>query len=610
MMQQMRENTKWIMLLTALAFVALMVFQWGMDLTGRSGAQAAGGEIGRVNGERIMLEEYNAVHRNLREQQQRAQDAPISLAVERQIEEAAWDQVVTQKLLEQELRRRGIRVTNAEVLQAAQVAPPPELQAAPAFQTNGSFDLAKYHQFLASPALDEEFLQQLEAYYRDVIPRSKLFFQTTAGSYVSDGQLWRLWRDANETATVRYIKFSPDAVVPDAEVTISDEAIREYYNEHRDEFVRPAQANVRYVVMNRAPSATDSAAARSRAQEFRQSIAGGESFEAVARRASGVDSLSRNSGELFQLIRGQASRALEQAAFGTAAGQVSEPVLTQAGYHLIGVESRAADTAKVRQIVVPIELAAEAENRLLDRADSLERVAERSGLQQAATVLELTLSSAELSPALPFLPALGTAEDAVGWAFKDAQPGELSPLFETPNSYYMVELVSKRDEGTLSLQEATPTIRTLLTRQAKIARARERLADAERAARAGQPLDQIAASHKATVEQAGPFERGGFVPGLGRLNAAIGAAFGLRPGQASGLIEADGQLFLIQTVNRTEPDRKAWEAQKETQRLQVQQGLADNRWQLYMLALRESAEIDDNRAALRQQQNTDDTASR
>ena len=37
MMRQMRENTKWIMLVTAIAFVGLMVFQWGMDITGRSG---------------------------------------------------------------------------------------------------------------------------------------------------------------------------------------------------------------------------------------------------------------------------------------------------------------------------------------------------------------------------------------------------------------------------------------------------------------------------------------------------------------------------------------------------------------------------------------------
>jgi peptidyl-prolyl cis-trans isomerase D len=154
MMRQMRENTKWIMLVTALAFVGLMVFQWGMDLSGRSGAQAVGGELGRVNGEAVSLEEYNAAYRNLRQQQEQASETPVTPAMDRQIEQAAWDQVVTQKLLAQEMRRRGIRVSDAEILQAARIEPPPELRSAPIFQTNGQFDIAKYQQFLSSPALD------------------------------------------------------------------------------------------------------------------------------------------------------------------------------------------------------------------------------------------------------------------------------------------------------------------------------------------------------------------------------------------------------------------------------------------------------------------------
>jgi len=53
MMRQMRDNMKWIMLVTAISFVALMVFGWGMDITGRSSSANTGGELGRVNGEPI-----------------------------------------------------------------------------------------------------------------------------------------------------------------------------------------------------------------------------------------------------------------------------------------------------------------------------------------------------------------------------------------------------------------------------------------------------------------------------------------------------------------------------------------------------------------------------
>jgi peptidyl-prolyl cis-trans isomerase D len=595
MMRQMRENTKWIMLVTVLAFAGLMVFEWGMDLSGRSGAQAAGGELGRVNGEVITYEQYLSVYRNLYQQQQAASETPLTRGQNREIEEAAWDQLVIQTLLRQELRRRGLRVTDDEIRQAALYAPPPDLQEAPQFQTDGQFDPSKYQQFLAQPGLPEEFLQQLEAYYRDVIPRSKLYFQSTAGIYVSDAQLWRMYRDAQETATVEYISFSPEALVPDSEVPVTEQQVRQYYNANRDDFVRPAQASVRYVVLNRTPGPQDTAAARTAADEYRQAVAGGEDFEAVARRASGDAPLSRFYGESFAVTRGQSQPALDAATFDTPVGQVSQPILTTAGFHIIRVESRSDDVAQVRQIVVPVGLSREDEDRLLDRADSLERAAGRSSLQEAAAATGLQVQAAEVSPALPILPGVGAIDDELDWIFRDADVGETSQVFETDQAYYLVELVSRREEGALTLQEATPTIRAMLMREARVQRARQMLVDAERRARAGEPLEPIAMMYRTSVQQAGPFTRSDFVPGLGRVNAAIGAAFGLRAGETSPLVEADQQIFLVRALGRQEPSRTEWQAQAEFQRMRTIQAMSDHRWNQFMMALREDADIIDNR---------------
>ncbi|MGH7448962.1 MAG: SurA N-terminal domain-containing protein, partial [Longimicrobiales bacterium] len=570
----MRENTKWIMLITALAFVALMVFEWGMDMTGRSSSPVAG-DIGRVNGERISYEEWLAVYRNIYQQQQSAIDGPITSAMTRQIEDAAWDQIVTQRLLQQELDRRGIRVSDDEIRDAARLAPPPELQNAPAFQTDGEFDISKYHQFLAQPQ-DPAFLLQLEAYYRDVIPRSKLFFQTSAGLYVTDGQLWRMYRDANETATVEYVAFDPNSLVPDNQVTVTDEQVREYYNEHRDEFVRPAQVTVRYVSLNRAPPAVDSLAAREHAAELRAAAAAGEPFEQVAERAGEGSAQTRFYGDLFTAVRGQSAPALDQAVFSVPIGEVTQPILTQAGYHVIKVESRDGDSAQVRQLVVPIELSRAAEDRLLDRADSLEDAAEAVGLEQSAQRMGLTLRTAEVTPALPILPGVGAIDEGLGWAL-ESNPGDISEVFEADESFYMLELVTRREEGPLPLEEASATIRTLLMRAAKIQRARVILAQTEQGARAGEPLADVAREHDVPVSQAGPFTRGDGSPGLGRLNAAVGAAFALRPGQTSPLIEADGQLFLIRGIARQDASRSAWQAQLEDQRARVLQALSDTR---------------------------------
>jgi peptidyl-prolyl cis-trans isomerase D len=594
MMRQMRENTKWIMLITAIAFVLLMVFEWGMDLTGQSGAAMAGGEIGRVNGEVVTYEEYLSVYRNLYQQQSGA-TGPITAVMNRQIEDAAWDQVVMQKLLQRELRNRGIRVTDSEIREAAMSSPPPELMSAPVFQTDGEFDITKYHQFLASPGLDEAFLQQLEAYYRDVIPRSRLFFQTTAGLYVSDAQLWRMFRDANETATVRYLAFDPAGLVQESDITVSDADIRQHYNRTRDDFIRPAQASVRYVAFERAPSAADSAAALELVEQHRSAVAAGEAFEAVALRAAGAELPNRTTGEAFTIGRGQLAPALDRAIFSTNAGQLTMPVQTPSGYHVVQVENRAGDSARVRQLIVPIELSSQTEDRLLERADSLDRAAVTLGLDEAAGRMGLTVLTSEVTPALPILAQVGAIDEGLEWALEEAEPGEISEVFETESAFYMLELVSSRPERVLTLQEATPSIRLILVQRARLQRARDLLVDAERRARAGESLQDIAASYNTTVEQAGPFSRSDFVPGLGRMNAAIGAAFGLDAGQISPLVDADNRLFLLQGVQRDLASREQWQAQLDGQRARVLQALGDSRWNQFVTALRENADIVDNR---------------
>src|SRR5690606_36539278 len=210
MMRTMREHTKAIMLITAPAFVALMVFEWGMDLSGRTSAQASGGEIGRVNGESISYEEFRRVYSALYDQQSQFMDRPMTTAEIREIENAAWEQVVLDRLVNQEVKRRGLEATDAEVRQAARLAPPPEFFTNPLFQTDGQFDRAKYEQFLASSG-DPMLLLQLEAYYRQLIPRNKLYRQVVAGAYTSDAELWGLWRDQNERVRVRYLAIEPSA---------------------------------------------------------------------------------------------------------------------------------------------------------------------------------------------------------------------------------------------------------------------------------------------------------------------------------------------------------------------------------------------------------------
>ncbi len=598
-MRAMRENTKWVMLIVAVAFVGLMVFEWGMDLTGQSSAQLTGGEVGEVNGETITYQEYITTYQRLYQQEQQARTETITAAENKQIEDAAFDQIVMQRLIEQELRRRGIVVTNQEVADAARFAPPPEFMSDPAFQTDGQFDLTKYQSYLANQVTDEG-LRSLEAYYRELIPRSKLYFQVVAGVYPTDAELWRIWRDLNETATVDFIALDPNEMVPESEVSITDAEIQRYYRENREDFERPARANVRYVAIDRAPLPADTAAALQRAESLRARIAGGEDFAEIAQ-AESADSASAVEGGRLVVTRGQTVPAFDAAAFARPVGQIGEPILTQFGYHVLRVESRDSDSATVRHILIPIEHSPESEDLLFDRADSLEVLVETMPLEQAAAALGLDVRTSELVPDLPFVPGVGDASEGVEWAFEEAQVGDASPVFEGRGAYYAFELVSREDARTLSIEEATETIRSAILSDKRLERATEMARELVQRIRNGESLENVAGAVGASVRSAGPFTRNEFVAGLGRFSPAVGAAFGLDVGEISDAIVSNRTLYILRKTAGTEASREEWEAQKEDQRRQVAQGLSESRWGLFLAALRENAEIRDLRAEFERQ---------
>lgn len=595
-MRQMRENTKWIMLITALAFVALMVFEWGMDMTGRSGAQVTGGELGRVDGIPIPYDEYNLTYRNLYDQQQAMlQGQALTSAMNRQIEERAWDQLIMDKLIQRELQRRGIEVTDEEIRQAAASVPPQEFMSNPMFLTDGQFDMNKYRQFLSSPAVDNQLLLQLEAYYRDVIPRSKLYYQVVAGTHVTDGDLWQMFRDANETATVRFLAFDPNLLVADEAVTVTDEEIERWYRDHRDDLQRPAQANVRFIAFPRAPTAADSAAVRARVDSVRARIAGGEDFGAVARTVSADSASAVNGGELT-IRRGQTVPAFEQAAFSRPIGEVGDPVRTQFGWHLLRVDARGGDSAVVRHILIPIERSLASEDALLARADSMDALAESRSLDDIARTFGLTPSEATFSEDFPIIAAVGPVDEGGEWAFRDRpEVGTVSAVLENEDAYYMLELVGRTPAGTIPLEEARSAIRMRIMTEKKLERARQSANQALEQLNGGASMEQAAQAHGLQVQEAGPFTRGDNVPGLGQVNAAIGAAFGLEPGERSGVVEANDMLYILESAGRTYASQEEFAAQKELMRQQTIGALQNQRWNQFLAALREDAEIVDNR---------------
>jgi peptidyl-prolyl cis-trans isomerase D len=328
MLRAMRKNTKIIMLVVALAFVGLMVFQWGMDISGQSNPQLAG-EVGRVNGTRISYQAYNQTYRALTDQARQQKGQALNDQEIDFLGEQAWNQLVTRILVDQELSRMGIRITDEEVRMAFQTSPPPWLMNNELFQTGGQFDYNKYREFFAGPAADPLLLLQIEEYYRDILPRTRLMELVSTGVYVADSELWAMYRDRSEQVQVKYLILDPELMVADNEVTVTEEDLRRYYDEHIEDFRQPETAEVTMVQISRLPGPSDSAAALATAEGLRGEIFGGADFAELAAENSADRASAVEGGDLGWFDRGQMAAEFETAAFALEPDEISEPGRTR-----------------------------------------------------------------------------------------------------------------------------------------------------------------------------------------------------------------------------------------------------------------------------------------
>ena len=604
MLQSMRSAAKYIWILLVVFFIGGFLLVQTSGLLGRAPV-TAGTSVGEVNGQDISYTEWQNATQQLAQSEEARLGRGLTLDERQRVEDQAFDQLVNEILLRQELERRGIRVTDEEIRQAARFSPPPQFAQAPELQTEGQFDLAKYQRFLASPAAKQQgILYQLEQYYRQEIPRQKLFERIANEVYVTDAELWRGWRDARDSARVTFVKF-PATMIADSAVTVPESEIRAYYDKHRDAMKRPGRASVSLISIPRVITAADTAASLARAQRLRQEITSGTAtFADVARRESSDSvsaaqggSLGRNTLEGFGFVP-----EFTAGARGLATGQLSQPVLSPFGYHLIRVDARNGDTLALSHILVPIQQSDSSATLVDRRADSLANAVanavQPARFDSAAKAMGLNVMQASVIEGSPLLVGSRYVPDVAAWAFSGAQRGEVSDLISADDGYYLARLDSITPGGVPPLEDMHDAIRAQLALAKKEAQLTPRAAQLSKQA-LGSSLEQAAAAAGLEVQQSPFFTRISGTPGLGSFSRATGAAFGLPVGAVSGPEPTGDGVAVLRVDQRINADSSAWVAQKPLQRRQVELAFQRQSVQQFLTNLRDAAKIVDRRAEVR-----------
>ena len=596
-LQQMRGLAKYIWVLVALVFVGGFLLYETSGLLGRTPVSTTT-PVAVVNGREILYSQFQARVQNEVQAEQQKSGRTLSQDDVRRIENSVFDQMVADVLLQNEYRRRGIVVTDDEVREFARYAPPPWITSAPELQTEGRFDPGKYARLLASPqARQGGLLVSLENYYRSEIPREKLFDQVSSGVYVPDTELWRAWKDQHDSVQVSYVSFAP-TLDPVAAKAISDGDLRAYYNDHKFDFQGPGRAILTVAIIPRLITAADTAAARGKAVALREEIVKGTKFEDVAKRESADTVSGHAGGDLGKGAKGRFVPDFEKAAYALKVGELSQPVMSPFGFHLIRVDDRKGDTLSLRHILVRIQQSDSSATRIDKQADSLSRMAGSSDqgkkLDTAAQKLRLRVVHAIAIEGEPASANGMPIPSASAWAFGGAKPGETSELFDDERGYYLVRLDSLHEGGEPKFDTVKEDVRT---RVASLRQLDKLIPDAQRlsAAAAASSLESAAQQTGKKVEQTPMFTRASIVPGLGQFTEPIGASFAIPTGAVSAPVKSGDGVYVLRVDKRVVADSALWTKQKGEQKATRLQQLRQQRIQMFLQDMRKAAKVDDRR---------------
>lgn len=519
MFKLLRSKAKIFYWIIAGSFI-LFLFLGGM--TGR-GCQAPGtsnlepGVIGSVNGSQITGQQYDfAVRQQAAQMRQQSNNQALTSNQYQIARQRAWDTLVQNAIVKQAIEKRGITVSDEEILNTFRNNPPPELLNQYRDE-NGRVDMDAYYSALANPNND---WTAAEAYIRDTIPRQKLTDEIAAGAFVTELEVREEYIRQTGRAVAEYIGVLFSDVGADYEP--SEEDILAWYDSHSDEYQAAEQAQVKVVQFAKTASDADEAEVLQDINDLRDLITSGRQEFAIVASQNSEDAISSNrGGDLGRFGRDRMVDAFSDVAFNLPVGELSEPVKTKFGYHLIEVTERDVDktTGEVyditaRHILLKITPGPRTLDIIQDSAISFrDRVDDKSFLSTAeAEAMDLISPSA--FPAGRDIPSIANSFQGSAWAFQ-ANAGQVSPVFENDDMFYVVLCEAALPAGTRPLEEVRGQVTLGLRNEHNLALATAKLAPALAEVQQGGDMAEVAVTAELAHAITDTFTANGNVDGVG-----------------------------------------------------------------------------------------------
>ncbi len=270
MMQTFRRNTRIILFIVVAAFVLLIFFDWGLNITGIR--QQKETDIAKIDGQAVSYASWLEYVQKKEAQNPRLNRDEIWYSL---LDDVVWDNLI---------QKEKIRVSDEEIWAIIKNNPPRQLYDSPYLKNEkGEFDFAKYQQLLQQPQ-SRSWLLEYEANLRRELPREKLRSLVTTMGWISPFEDSLTAVEQTSRYDLSFLTLSPFRLR--GTVAITDEELKEYYQQNLKDFSQPAKARLKFVFFDKQPTAADTNEARERLEDVLARTAEGDTFINVCREVS------------------------------------------------------------------------------------------------------------------------------------------------------------------------------------------------------------------------------------------------------------------------------------------------------------------------------------
>jgi peptidyl-prolyl cis-trans isomerase D len=523
--------------------VLLVLFLTPLALVGIEGYFSGSNKadvVKSVNGQDISNKDLESATKNYKDQYLSMVKGDESLLNQPVIQQKALDALIARSLLQQQAEKLGISLSDTQLEQM--------LAQQPSFQENGKFSQKLYENYLRSVGMTN---QALIASLRQDHALKMISSTLLDYALVSQSDLHQLASLQTEQRTLHLASIKLDDYKKG--LTASTQEITEYYNKHKNEFKQVASVDVDYVVLSPAllpqtnlniteadlqqaykafvekqqkdakrevkhilitTDARDAAAAQKIANDVYAKIQGGMSFAQAAAQFSEDPTSKAQGGLVDAYAPGIFSADFDNAVNALKNGEVSKPVKTQYGYHIIEANAQVANIpsfeSEKARLTAEVQKAKTANlfsdtvnslNEMVVGNDSLEAVA-----QEVKGARVESLNGVTLTTQNPYLSDLNVKAKLFNDDVKNGDRNASSNIQLANGDTIWIKVRNYHAAGVKPLDQATAEVKAKVidakaykAAQAKISKI---LADFK-----ALPAAQVVAKSQVTFEDAGTFAR-------------------------------------------------------------------------------------------------------